>query len=604
MATKQQRRKSVGKIDHLGAVVSLVETNQSISADIERFLRDRDAWVTERSWLRAMIDQVPDYLFVKDTECRFVVANKSVAADLGRGDPNDILGKTDLDLHPSDLAKGFYDNEQRVLHTGEPMLDIEEFVVLQSGQKRWLSTSKLPLRNAQGQIIGLVGIARDITDRKRSEDEVRYLAFHDTLTGLPNRRSFEGALSTMIAGFSPDETASVLYVDLDRFKYVNDTLGHSVGDALIREVAKRLEAALSDENLVARIGGDEFAVLIGPDSSVSAENVATNIIAQLGRSFSVLGNVVQVAGSVGVTRARQGMPPDSVLREADIALYEAKARGRGCWVAFAAPMATALEEKAALERDLRLALLTGDQLFLEYQPVFDADAKAIVGAEALVRWHHPSRGRLPPGVFIELAEERGLITQLGDWALEQACEVVSGSALPWVAVNVSPIQMRNPDFASRLLFILATANIEPSRLQIEITEGVFLDDRDKAVGVLRTLREAGIKVAIDDFGTGYSSLAYLDHYNVDKLKIDQSFVAKLGTSKSADAIVRCIVALARATGIRVTAEGVETEEQRAHLAAIGCHELQGFLLARSMDPSKLLGLLTGRDPARSAVTSP
>lgn len=530
-----------------------------------------------------MIDQVPDYLFVKDLKARFVVANKAVAADLGHGDPTALLGKTDLELHPPELAARFYKNDKHVMATGEALLDVEEYVVREDGFKRWLATSKLPLRDSDGEIVGLVGIARDITERKRAEDHIRRLAYFDTLTNLPNRTNLERALNLAASSMDEGENGALLYIDLDRFKFVNDSLGHPSGDELLRQVAGRLADLVGPDDMVARLGGDEFAVLLAHESEEEAASTPCEfVLAAMRQPFSLFGQVAHIGASIGLTTIRRGSTLEQALREADIALYEAKGGGRGHWRAFEARMAEALERRRLVEQDLRTALKADDQLSLVYQPVY-APSRMIIGAEALVRWKHPELGPLSPADFVAVAEERGLIEELGEWVLRRAISDVKASELPWVAVNVSPLQLRNPGFAERVGDILSTEGLNPRRLQLEITEGVLIENAETATAEIRQLRLMGVRIAIDDFGTGYSSLNYLQNYEVDKLKIDRSFVAKLGSSAGANAIVAAIVNVARSFGMEVTAEGVETEDQVRILLELGCGELQGYYLSRPVE---------------------
>ncbi len=577
-------RRSIKPGDHrsLDSLEALIAAHEGLRRFVERMATDQTHWNEERVWLRAMIDQVPDYLFVKDINCRFVVANRAVAADLGHDDSNDLLGKTDLDVHPRERAEEFIANDRTVMRTGKAILDHEEYVVLADGSRRWLSTSKLPLRDVDGNVIGLVGIARDITDRKLAEDRIHHLAYHDPLTGLPNRARFEVELQAAVDAATEHAQAILILIDLDRFKHVNDTLGHVAGDELIRQVARRLVALVGNHGVVARLGGDEFAVLLKQVTNPHmAEGISNAVLSELGRQFDLLGDPAFIGASLGISAGRRGATADQVFREADIALYEAKSQGRGRWQLFAPVMAQALAERRVVEHDLRDALTSGDQLQLEYQPIFTASG-AMAGAEALVRWNHPERGRLSPDLFINIAEERGLIDQLGEWVFEDACRMLLDTNIPWVAVNVSPVQLRRRRFYDRALATIADMKIDPSRIQIEITEGVLLDATESTEAGLKRLRSAGIRLALDDFGTGYSSLSYLRRYNVDKLKVDKSFVAQLGTSSDAAAIVETIVGLARALGMQVTAEGVETELQRDYLVSCGCHELQGYLLSRPL----------------------
>ncbi|MEO6012496.1 MAG: EAL domain-containing protein [Devosia sp.] len=559
----------------------LGEQAQRLAAE---HLDERERWQTERarlweekSWMRAMIDQVPDYLFVKDQQNRFVIANRAVAADLGRT-PDSIVGLTDLDVHSSDRSGEFMADDSRVIQSGEAMIDKEEFVLLPSGQQRWLSTSKVPLRDASGAIVGLIGVARDITLRKQAEEQVRYLAYFDPLTKLPNRASFETNFLKIAQSLEPSDEARLLLIDLDRFKQVNDTLGHGAGDELLRRVAERLSQLAGANGHVARIGGDEFTLVVSFSSLDQERRYCDELVSQL-RSFTIMGNQMHIGASVGVSKIHRFTTPFSALREADIALYEAKSKGRNRWNAFESRMADLVETRHQLESDLRSALITGDQFRVVYQPIYDIAGKLVLGVEALVRWQHPELGLLGPDRFIPLAEDQGSILELGGLVLRHTCRVLTRTKLPWAAVNVSPIQLRDGAFADRALSILRSENVDPSRLEFEITEGVALDETGPAHRLLEELRSAGIRIAIDDFGTGYSSLNYLGRLAVDKIKIDRSFVQAIGAA-NADAIVRAVIAFAKALRVTVTAEGVETDAQRRFLEESGCDQLQGYLLGR------------------------
>jgi len=573
-------------------LAALIEANERLHRELSELLLDRAQGREERTWLRAMIDQVPDYLFVKDTECRFVVANIAVAADLGHGNPDELIGRNDLELHPAEVAHKFYADDQRVLKSGQPLLDIEEYVVRPDGTRRWLSTSKVPLRATDGTIIGLVGIARDVTERRQAEERIHFLAYHDALTGLPNRAKFELELVMAVTHAAEGLPVTLVLIDLDRFKHVNDTLGHVAGDDLIRQVATRLSLLVGGQGTVARLGGDEFAILLTGNAAHAAEAVATAVQVQLGRPFQLFGDPAFIGASLGIAPWRPGAGSEEMLREADIALYEAKARGRAAWQVFTSSMSEGLEERRAIEQDLRAALTAGEQLRLVYQPIFAPDGRTVLGAEALVRWLHPERGLLSPDLFIPVAEERGLIESLGQWVLEEACRTLQTMPLPWLAVNVSAVELRNARFYARVLDRLEELGIDPTRLQVEITESVLLDTTEATEAGLQQLRAAGIRLALDDFGTGYSSLNYLRRYNVDKLKIDRSFVQQLGQSADAEIIVRTIIDLARSLNMRVTAEGVSSERQRHYLVAKGCHELQGYLLARPLPVEAMAALVS------------
>jgi diguanylate cyclase (GGDEF)-like protein/PAS domain S-box-containing protein len=582
MVVKRSPVQHVARPEPPESLAALVAANERLQRFAAELAGEQARAQVERSWLRTMIDQVPDYLYIKDRDARFVIANRAVAADLGHGDPNTLIGKSDLDVHPPQLARRYYEDDMGVIRSGRALIDHEEYVVRPDGTQLWLSTSKRPLRNPEGQIIGLVCSARDITERRRAEAHIHFLAYHDSLTGLPNRAQFERDLAALAERAANGVPSTLVLIDLDRFKHINDTLGHVAGDDLLRQLANRLFQLVGPAGTLARIGGDEFAILLSGPAAGAAETLCRAIQLQFGRPFRLFDDPAFITASFGIAPWRPGSDAFSMLREADIALYEAKARGRSRWEVFAPPMAETVEEKQRIEQDLRRALEAGGELTLEYQPIFAADGRSVAGAEALVRWDHPERGRLAPDIFIGVAEERGLIEKLGEWVLGEACRMLARTTIPWVAVNVSPVELKSRRFVDRVIEQLRLLEIDPSRLQLEITEGVLLDTSEATEAGLTRLRAAGIRLALDDFGTGYSSLNYLRRYNVDKLKIDRSFVGQLGVSTDAEVIVRTIIDLARSLNMKVTAEGVATEQQRDYLMARGCHELQGYLLSEPL----------------------
>lgn len=449
-------------------------------------------------------------------------------------------------------------------------------------------------------------LRRTSTLLEDSKAQASFLAFHDPLTGIPNRALFEDRLDQALANMRHGGSKLALhYIDLDRFKHVNDTLGHPAGDELIRQSAKRLTELVDEVDTVARLGGDEFAIIQFETSDTAAAlALSQTIVTAFESSFNLVGQEVRVGASVGtVVTADANARADELMRQADIALYEAKDSGRGRYQLFAGELDQAVRERRALEMDLRAALASGQGLELAYQPIFQTRSGSVAGAEALVRWQHPIRGRLSPDTFISLAEERGLINQLGLWVMRQACQFTASSALPWVAVNVSPNQFRDEQFADHVFQILDETCLQPKRLEIEITEGLLLQNSPLVQSTLLRLRARGIRIALDDFGTGYSSISYLRSHGMDKLKIDQSFTAKLGQDAEIDSIVKSIIDLARAMHMLVTAEGVETEEQRNLLDLMGCDQLQGFLLSRPLTADAMQQALGGSSirPAEQAV---
>ncbi|WP_053082401.1 sensor domain-containing protein, partial [Methylobacterium platani] len=415
---------------------------------------------------------------------------------------------------------------------------------------------------------GFVTVHEDVTAAKRAEAQIVHMARHDALTGLPNRTLLHESLAEALAGASArDGVTAVLCLDLDRFKTVNDTLGHAVGDKLLRQVAARLSAAIRDEAgtvTLARLGGDEFALVLQPTSRFRAGRLAGRLIEAVGRDYEVDGKRVAVGLSVGLALApADGRDPEGLLRAADMALYRAKGEGRGIHRFFEPAMDAAVQARRGVELDLRTAL--AEQHFaLAFQPFLDLAAGRIAGFEALLRWHHPVRGVVSPAAFVPIAEETGMIVPLGEWVLRQACREAARWPDPVrVSVNLSPVQFRGGDIDATVIAALREAGLDPRRLELEITEGVLLQDSASTLAILHRLKGIGVRIAMDDFGTGYSSLGYLRAFPFDKIKIDRAFVADLAVRPDAPAIVRAVTTLADSLGMTTTAEGVETEAQLA-----------------------------------------
>jgi diguanylate cyclase (GGDEF)-like protein/PAS domain S-box-containing protein len=424
----------------------------------------------------------------------------------------------------------------------------------------------------------------DNTERRAAEARIAYLARHDALTDLPNRVLFHESLVHALAFARRGHLLALHCLDLDQFKAVNDTLGHPVGDGLLKAVAERLQGALRDTDEVARLGGDEFAIVqTAIESPLEATALASRVIELIEAPFEIEGHQIVIAASVGVAFAPQdGLDADELLKNADLALYRAKFDGRGVYRLFQTAMDAEMQARRVMELDLRNALC-GGQFEVYYQPLVDLHARAVTGFEALLRWHHPERGMIPPDKFIPLAEEIGAILPIGEWVLRQAC----AAAAAWpggqsISVNLSPVQFKSRNLVATVTTALRDAGLAPGRLELEITETVMLHDTVATLATLHELRSLGVRIAMDDFGTGYSSLSYLRRFPFDRIKIDQSFVRELGKQRDCAAIIRAVIALSHDLGMATTAEGVETREQLRALALAGCSAIQGYLFSRPL----------------------
>ena len=456
----------------------------------------------------------------------------------------------------------------------------------------WWRLSGKPAFDEHGRFAGYHGLGSDVTALREAQARIAHLATHDGLTGLANRETFQAhaarACTAAAAGAAP---RALLILDLDGFKQVNDDLGHAQGDALLAAVAATLVRVAPKDAVVARLGGDEFAILYAPTSTSGPETLALAVIKAVSAPFTLDDQQARIGASIGIALTPEhAVLPRDLARKADLALYRAKAAGRGRHVVFVESYEREREEKARLEADIGLAL-ERDEFTLHYQPLLDIAEARVGSLEALIRWTSPTRGAVPPVEFIPAAEGTGLIVAIGRFVLARACRDAATWPLPVpVAVNISPQHLRNPAFKADVVEALKASGLPPSRLEIELTEGVFLDASGASLDALTWLRERGIKVAIDDFGTGFSSLGYLVDFPVDKIKIDRSFVAGLLASQQSRAVVDAILTLARALGMRVVAEGVETAEQALALKLRRCDDLQGFLISRPQ-PADAIGRL-------------
>ncbi|MBI5431005.1 MAG: EAL domain-containing protein [Nitrosomonadales bacterium] len=716
------------------SVVLLAALRQSLMLeDRERLLEAEQAVAASSRFLQLVMDTVPSGIFWKDRELRYLGGNAAVARAAGLGSSAELAGKSDDDLIWKEFADVYRADDRAVMDSGASKLNFDERVHFADGSSAWVRTSKVPLRNGEGKVVGILGVYndvtltkqyeelqriaavtfetqeaimitdpearilranrafeeitgysaeevagqnprllqsgrhdaafyremwatlldtgrwsgevwdkrkngdiypksmtitavyddrhrvthyvavfRDITNRKVSEQAIHQLAFYDTLTGLPNRRLLMDRLQHALASSQRSgHCGALLFLDLDHFKKINDTQGHATGDKLLIEVSKRLLTCVREGDSIARLGGDEFVVVLEDLSNAPQEAAAqTGLIAEkirhvIGEPYALDGFDCTVTPSIGISMFhghRESV--DDLLKHADVAMYQAKLRGRNIICYFDPGMQTELDARAGLEADLRLAV-EQRQFHLNYQIQVDNRNRAL-GAEVLLRWNHPARGMIPPGIFIPLAEDIGLINTIGAWVFAAACAQIRAwqqdalmRDLP-LSVNVSARQFRDPDFVPMVRRILRESGIRPSLLKLELTESTVLENVEDTIAKMHALKEIGTGFSMDDFGTGYSSLQYLKRLPLDQIKIDQSFVRDIGIDPNDAAIVQTIIAMTQALGLQVIAEGVETELQREFLDSRGCHNYQGYLIGKPV-PLDQFETLMHRDFNHPAV---
>ena len=526
---------------------------------------------------------------------QLVYISDIVAQALGR-EPGDLIDRPFTDLISAETAEGASATSERTLgfYLSSHVAFQDLIVRAKTKNEIWWSISGRPVHDNIGKFYGFRGFASDLTKMRQSEVELDRLARQDSLTGLPNREMLRRALDdALISAARRKNQCSVFLLDLDRFKAVNDTLGHPAGDTLLRLVSLRLREQVGELGQVGRLGGDEFEVVI-PTAPTKDElaQLAQGIIDSLSRPYTINGTAVSIGASVGiVTSLYDDRTSDDLIRDADLALYAAKEAGKGCYRFFVPEMHEAARERSRMESDLRVAL-EKNQLRVVYQPSVDATTEAVMGFEALLRWDHPEHGPISPATFIPLAEEIGLINEIGEWVLRTACaEAMNWPSHTTVAVNLSPIQFKVPSLPATVRAILADTDLPPKRLELEITEGVFLSNDDHVHEMIGSLKAIGLKLALDDFGTGYSSLSYLLRVPFDKIKVDQSFVRGASDPESRNAaLIRAMVGLATDLKMQTTAEGVETQDELTLVRGLGCSLVQGYYFAKPMPAAEALEL--------------
>ncbi len=544
------------------------------------------------AFLSQIIDHIPSQITVKDVHDRRYLLVNSVA-ETQFGIPRDlIVGKTAKDIFPSASADVIAADEEKTLQSPDGLFKDEHVWESQAMGPRFITSQRLAIRNPAGEPRYLINVVDDVTERRLANERIAHLAHYDALTDLPNRVLFREQIERELANVVHGRQFALLYIDIDEFKGINDSLGHHVGDELLKAVAARIKDCLESTDLIARLGGDEFAVIhtaVGDRTDV--EEFITRIYEAIRQPYQCLGHHLSTDASIGIALAPQdGTDLDQLIKNADLAMYAAKASGRRTHRFFEPAMDARAKARLAMEQDLRQALADGG-FELHYQPLLDLASGEVTGCEALLRWRHPERGMVSPAEFIPVAEDTGLINELGDWVMQTACTEAAG----WpshvrLAVNVSPIQLKSPTLALRITGALAASGLPPDRLEIEITEAVLIHDDETALAILHQLRAIGVRIALDDFGTGFSSLSYLKRFPFDKIKIDRCFVTDIEDNGSA-AIVQAVVSIAAARSMTTTAEGVETEQQRGILRRLGCNQMQGYLFSAPKPASQLRAVL-------------
>lgn len=540
----------------------------------------------QRVFLRTIIDMNPSFIYAINENKEFTLVNKAFA-DLYGMKPSELEGKSENILYDT-IGQNF---ERKALHEFNNMQEHfvpEEVIYDKHGNKKWLQTEIIPINTCNDDNI-ILGVSTDITLRKKQEEEMKYLAFHDTLTGLPNRRMFNKDLKQLTKQAEKNqESLAVIFLDLDRFKYVNDTLSHSAGDSLLSLVAYRLETCIEEEGreyLVYRIGGDEFTIILPKSRSLDAEIFAMRILKKFKEPLNISGNTLFITPSIGISiYPEDGTDAETLMKNADTAMYYVKEKGKNGYQLFNPEMKETFYRKMIIEKGLRKAVETGEFKLL-YQPQLDLQTNSINAVEALLRWESPELGDVSPNEFIPIAEETGLIHSIGEWVLQTACLKcrewqLEGQSSVKMAVNISMKQFLDKNFVYNVARILEQADLDPRYLELELTESIAIASQDNVIDRLKSLKSLGIRIAIDDFGTGYSSLNYLGKFPIDVLKIDRTLIKGITTNSKNAAIVQSIITIAKKMDMGVIAEGIENNDELQFIKEMDCLVAQGHYIAR------------------------
>jgi len=556
----------------------------------------------ESTLLKSIINTIPIRIFWKDLESRYLGGNNLFAEDANLQDESHLIGKDDYDMPWKNEADLYRALDKSVMDTGIAKENFEEPLTDKDGMQRWLSTSKVPLIDEYGKIFGILGAYQDITRKKENEknlklqrDALEHQAYHDALTGLPNRLLFLDRLNQYIhKAHRSKSKVAVLFVDMDRFKEINDSLGHVCGDEAIKEVAKRIGSQIRETDTIARFGGDEFIMICNDiNNPITIVDIVQKVMRSMDDPITIEGHTIYVTLSIGISV----YPDDAdtsgdLLKNADAAMYKAKNDGRNTYRFYTEDMTKKAFERIALESSLRQAI-DNDDFMLYFQPQIDGESNnSIIGMETLIRWKDGSKGFIPPDKFIPIAEDTGLIIPLGKWILRSGMQQIvkwyaEGLHPGRLAINLSMLQLQQHNFISMLEMMLKETMCQPQWLEIEVTESQIMKNPEQAIMTLQKISQLGIEISIDDFGTGYSSLSYLKRLPINTLKIDRSFVKDIPEDEEAIAIVKAVIALAGSLNLDVIAEGVETQEQKVFLVENGCKNIQGYFYAKPMPADEM-----------------
>lgn len=567
-------------------VIGLLLWNILVRRKTERKLQEKT------TILEGLLNSIPDLIFFKNKSGVYLGSNDQFARYAGKT-PAELVGQTDHQIFDARQAKHFHQTDLQVI-ASKQVVHTEEWTRFPDGSERLLDKIKAPLITSNNEYLGVLGISRDITDRYRSEQRIKFLAYFDPLTNLPNRYLFQEKFATTCSALARGQAlAALAIIDLDHFKNINDALGHNKGDELLVALARRLNALLQEDEALARFGGDEFVLLL-VQHEADLEKAEAQMEERLQLFQTTLAQPLRLGDSEFLLGSSLGAtfnhsfdrPFDELLKEADIALYAAKEAGRSTWRRFRPSMQTQVESRFELEGELRKAIDL-QQLRLFLQPKTNQDGK-VYGTESLVRWEHPEKGLIPPDRFIPLAEDTGMILPLGEWVLKETLQLMTEFPHLSFAVNISPRQFRNPGFVERVQELLQETGANPQQLTLEVTEGLLITDFNQSSRRMLELQKLGISFSIDDFGTGYSSLSYLKKLPINELKIDRSFVMDLPEDSSDALLVETMMAVAKHLQLSVVAEGVETEAQRDYLYSVGCYLHQGYFYGKPEPARQLL----------------